>query len=303
MNWKLKGYALCAISVLGACSGDGAAVSGNGEAVEARLSAETAYSVAADAVAMAQDEVRIAVAANTESARSKARTVIADAREKLREAVEAAESAVAAARGQGEAAIESAAEIKARADALLVSQSLALDVAEGSVSAINLENDEQQYLNLAGRGMFLYAEDSAVPVALFGIGPMQSTHFNYDAFGDAAGRRNRNFDKTITSATLVGRTFADSYRTDTFGVLRGDPRIIANTPNSNGAGGLTGPTTGFPEWVGTGPYWDDFSGFGGGASILYVDGPIATWPNGFDSAVSSDAYAPGIDDSAYRGLN
>lgn len=308
MNWKLAGLALCAVSALGACSDDGAAVSGNGEAVEdghveALLSAETAYSVAVDAVARAQDEVRTAVAANTEAARSKARTMIADAREKLREAVEAAETAVAAARGQGEAAINSAAEIKARADALLISQSLVLDGAEGPVSATDPEDDEQRYLNLAGYGMFLHAENSAVPVAPFGTGRMRSMRFGHDAFGDAAGRRNWNIDKTIASATLLGRTIANSYPTDSFGVYRGDARIVANTPNPNVAGSPTGPTSYFPERVGADPYWNDFPDFSGGVSFMNLDGPTVPGPNGYDGANSRVTVAPGIDDSAYQGRN
>ena len=308
MNWKLAGLALCAVSALGACSGDGAAVSGDGEAVEdghveALLSAETAYSVAVDAVARAQDEVRTAVAANTDAARSKARTMIADAREKLREAVEAAKTAVVAARGKGEAAINSAAEIKARADALLVSQSLVLDGAEGPVSATDPEDEEQQYLNLAGYGMFLHAADSKVPVAPFGIGRVQSMRFGYDAFGDAAGRRNWNIDKTIASATLLGRTVANPYPTDSFGVYRGDTRIMANPPNSVGAGGLTGPTSDFPEWVGADPYWNDYPDFNAGVSFLNLDGPTAIGPNGFGGANSRVTEAPGIDDSAYQGRN
>ena len=305
MNWKLAGLALCAVSALGACSEDYAAVSGDGEDghVEALLSAETAYSVAVDAVARAQDEVRTAVAADTEAARSKARTMIADAREKLREAVEAAETAVAAARGQGEAAINSAAEIKARADALLISQSLVLDGAEGPVSATDPEDDGQLYLNLAGYGMFLHAENSAVPVAPFGIGRVQSMRFGYDAFGDAAGRRNWNIDKTITSATLRGRTVANSYPTNSFTTRRGDARIMADTPNPNVAGSPTGPTSNFPERVGAGPYWNDFPDFSGGVSFMNLDGATATGPNGFDGAISRVTVAPGIDDSAYQGRN
>ena len=139
---------------------------------------------------------------------------------------------------------------------------------DGSPGTRCPDDDQHRYLNYAAYGLFVYTADTDTFCACTAFngqsGRINTLHFGYSAFANAAGQMTTDIGEPIRNGTFTGYTLAyevkGAHDDDLIEhkLLRGDVSLTVNIPKGSGAGTLYGTMNNFQRWVEEGNYWTDY---------------------------------------------